>query len=438
MKLLRCFFPLTKFSPLLLLVGMLPGWIGVAVDAEESVLWDLSRDEIGSELSSGEMEKVDGAIRLRDGAAFAVPAEAFPDQRNFAVQVTLSLEELVQDGVFTVLRKESDEEDDGVSVFFNHKDDPYYARKVSSVVNKILMVSNGLNGRNAPKLDHPYTFTVAVRNGLATFYVDEVPVKTCFMELIPNGEPMWIGRNADPKAKTMPVTIHGVKVFGPDYEYVSPRESQSESPRGAVAGKGWALDVPKIEHPDWPKVLIYGDSISMGYRRSFIPEMLEENVYVFHCVHFVGGNVPEEALTEMAGSYEFDAIVFNNGLHSLSWTPDKVSDEVVMDRMRKLAHCFRNGSPQARLYYLMTTPHTAARPSPDEPVTALGDKNPVVIRLNTLTGQVMKEEKIEVIDAYAHLASRLELASGDGYHWQAPAYELLSKEIMARVLSCGR
>ncbi len=411
---------------------LLPGF-GLASQADEAVVWDLARNEIPTELRSGGIEMADGAVTLRDGAAFAIPADAFRDQRNFTVEITLSLKGLVRDGVFTVMRKQSGDKDDGFSLFFNYKDDPYHARQVSSVVNNILMTSGGVGGRQGPETDRPYTFTVAVRDGLATFYLDEVPVKTCFMELIANREPMWIGRNANPKAGHLPVTVHSVKVYGPGYRYVSKRESTGEFPRGAVAGKGWALDVPKIEHPEWPKVLIYGDSISMGYRRHFIPEMLKRNIYVFHCVHFVGGEVPEAALTEMAGRYAYDVIVFNNGLHSLSWTPDKISDEVVLERMRKLARCFQNGAPQARLFYLMTTPHTASRPAPDEPVSGLGDKNDVVIRLNTLSARVMKQEKIEVIDAYALLASRLDLAAGDKYHWQAPAYDLLSQQIIDRI-----
>jgi hypothetical protein len=254
------------------------------------------------------------------------------------------------------------------------------------------------------------------------------------MEMIPNGEPMWIGRNLKETDKSMPAVITGVKVYGPSFDYVSPKESKSDNPRGAVAGKGWALDVPEIEHPDWSKILIYGDSISMGYRRSFIPEMLKQEAYVFHCVHFVGGNVPKEALTEMAGHYEFDAIVFNNGLHSLGWTPDKVPDQLVHDRMSDLAQCFKTGAPQAEIFYLMTTPHTASKPAKDKPVEQFGDKNDVVIRLNTISAQVMQEEEIEIIDVYSILAEKLELASGDGYHWSSPAYEIISREISGRVL----
>lgn len=417
-----------------LLTVLLLAFTIAATTADEPVLWDLAKNEIPAAHKSGAVEKADGVVKLRDGASFAVPADAFPDQRNFTVQVTLSLDALVQDAVFTLMNKQSGVKDDGFAMFFNYKDKPYYARQVNSVVNKILMVGGTLNGRNEPEINKPVAFTMAVRNGLATFYIDDAPIKKCFMELIPNGEPMWIGRNDNAKAKTMPVTVHAVKVFGPAYSYVSKKETTGAFPRGAVAGKGWALDVPKIEHPEWPKVLIYGDSISGGYSGPFIAEMLKQHVYVFHCVHFVGGDVPEQALTEMAGRFKFDAVVFNNGLHSLGWTPDKVPDTLVLERMQKLTRCFKTGAPQAKIFYLMTTPHTAARPAPDKPVTAFGDKNDVVLRLNTLSAQVMKQENVEVIDAYALLAAHLDLASGDNFHWQSQAYQLLSQQITGRVL----
>ncbi len=401
--------------------------------ADDAPLWDLAKNEIPAALQTGKVEKADGKITLRDGAAFAVPAEAFPDPKNFTVQVTASLLELVQNTDFVAMSKQSDA-DDGFTFSMNYRDQPWYARRVAAYVNNIFMSANAIGGQKGPQANTPYTFTLAVRNGYATFYIDDAPYKTCYMEMIPNREPMWIGQGRGQNPKTMPAVISGVKVYGPAFKYVSKKENPGADPRGAVAGKGWALDIPKVEHPEWPKVLIYGDSISMGYRGSFIPEMLKHNVYVFHCCHFVGGDVPEQALTEMAGRYKFDAVVFNNGLHSLHWTADAMPDSVVQDRMRKLARCFKKGAPQAKIFYLLTTPHTAPKPAPDKPVESLGEKNSVVVRLNTLSAPVMKEEGIDLIDVYAILSKRLELAAGDGYHWQGGAYQIITGEIAKRVL----
>jgi len=403
--------------------------------ADDKALWDLATDPIQADLQSGNVTVVEGKVTLEDGAAFAVPAGAFPDQKNFTVQVTFEISELIEQSVFTIMSKQSGSDtDDGFTLDMNYRQTPYYARRIGSYVNNIFMQASGIGGKQGPQVDTPYTFTMSVRDGYASFYLDDRPFKKCFMEMIPNDQPMWIGRNLKPTDKTMPTVITGVKVFGASFDYISGKEAEKANPRGAVAGKGWALDVPKIEHPQWPKILIYGDSISMGYRGSFIPEMLKHQAYVFHCVHFVGGEVPKAALTEMAGRYQFDAIVFNNGLHSLHWTPDKVSDQVIRDRMRDLAQCFKTGAPQADIFYLMTTPHTAAKPAADQPVDQFGEKNDVVVRLNTISGQVMQEQGIEIIDVYSILAQQLELASGDGYHWSRPAYEIISREISADVL----
>jgi hypothetical protein len=65
-------------------------------------------------------------------------------------------------------------------------------------------------------------------------------------------------------------------------------------------------------------------------------------------------------------------------------------------------------------------------------VEALGEKNPIVLRINRIAEAVMREEKVEVIDAYTPLAVRLDLAAGDEYHWSSPAYKIMSDAIVAR------
>jgi len=54
-------------------------------------VWELSSNEIPAELQSGNIEKVDSNIALTDGAAFAIPAAAFKNPKNFTVQVTASI-----------------------------------------------------------------------------------------------------------------------------------------------------------------------------------------------------------------------------------------------------------------------------------------------------------------------------------------------------------
>ncbi len=184
--------------------------------SDDKPLWDLATDTIPTELQSGDIKKVDGKIALRDGAAFAVPATAFPDQKNFTVEVTFSISELVEQSLFTAMSKQSDSETgDGFTINMNYRETPYYARYIGSYVNNILMRSSGIGGQKDPQINTPYRFTLAVRDGYATFYLDERPFKQCFMEMIPNEESMWIGRNLKESDKPMPTVINSVKVYGP-------------------------------------------------------------------------------------------------------------------------------------------------------------------------------------------------------------------------------
>ena len=231
--------------PRTLLTTLLLAITGAAATADEPPLWDLAKNDIPAAQQSGSVEKADGVVKLRDGSSFAVPAQAFPDQKNFTVQVTLSLDALVQDSVFTVMNKQSSDKDDGFAMFFNYKDKPNYARQVNSVVNKVLMVGGAINGRNEPEINKPVTFTMAVRSGLATFYIDDAPIKKCFMEIIPNDGPMWIGRNDNAKSKTMPVTVS----WRGGRQRLGLGRSKARSPRMAQSTHLRRLHLRRLQRP---------------------------------------------------------------------------------------------------------------------------------------------------------------------------------------------
>ena len=140
----------------------------------------------------------------------------------------------------------------------------------------------------------------------------------------------------------------------------------------------------------------------------------------------------DAVIKEGAAVADFKLIFFNNGLHSLSWTPEKATDQQIADTTRAIVRGFKTGAPQAKLFWIATTPHTARRSDPSKPVDALGDKNPVVLRINRIAQDVMKEEGVEVIDMYTPFAAKLELAAGDEYHWSSPAYKMIADAVVAK------
>ena len=391
-------------------------------------LWDQAKDKIPEELNHGATRAADGTVTVGGDRYFGIPTEAFPDQENFTVQVTVLFPELSDGTSLNVLLKQrNDGEDTGLGLTCIYTPNWKVYRPIING-----MHIGGLRTNFQPNT--PYTFTVAVRQGSPSYYLNDAPGGQYFTMLLPNDEPMWVGKKLLPQEKPFgSASISALRVYGPDFSYKSPLEKVTAEPRGAIAAKNWMIDAPTVVDSSRPKLLFYGDSISGGYRQYLIPA-LEGRVYAYHWSHFVGGIDPKvDALIKQGASIaDFNLIFFNNGLHSLSWTPEKATDQQIIDTQRAIVRGFKAGAPQAKLFWIATTPHTARRSEPSKPVDALGDKNPVVLRINRLSEQVMKEEGVEVIDMYTPLAAKLELAAGDEFHWSGPAYKMISDAIVEK------
>ena len=409
-----------------LMLTLLLGTVACA----QAALWDLSKDKIPAELKHGGAYHEDGTVTLKADEWFGIPATCIPDQKNFTVQVTVRFPVLNPGTqVNLLLKQKRDGEDTGFGLScINQKNWTVYR----PIINGMHIGGNRLS----LQANVSYTFTVTARNGILAYYLNDLPGSRHFTLLLPNDEPLWIGKKLLPAEIPFATTeITSLKVFGADFKYVSPKEKQTAEPRGAIAGKSWAIDAPTVVDPNRPKILFYGDSISGGYG-PYLVAALEGKVYAYHWSHFVGGigTWAQSLLQEGSAIANFKIIFFNNGLHSLSWTPEKATDQQIAETTRSLVRGFKAGAPQAKLVWLTTTPHCAARPAPGKPVEALGDKNPVVLRINRIAAQVMKEEGVEVIDVYTPLAARLDLSGGDQFHWSGPAYKTIADAVASKTL----
>jgi lysophospholipase L1-like esterase len=169
-----------------------------------------------------------------------------------------------------------------------------------------------------------------------------------------------------------------------------------------------------------------------GYGKH-LRRVLEGRAYVYTWGGFVtdpdASKLSVRKFREAASIKPFDYIVFNNGLHSLHWTEDKVTDAQVKAVQRGICQAFKAAAPQAKVFWLATTPHTSRERNAARKVEAFGELNGMVQRINRLSAEVMREEGVPVIDAYSLLAARLDLAAGDAYHWTGEGYTLLSEFI---------
>ena len=378
-------------------------------------VWDLAKNAFAA--TTGKIERVDGRVVMDGASAFAIPNSAIPDASCFTIAMEIRFHELEERSNLGLLDQRVS--DTGFAV-----DALKWGAVGSPLATMVNGIAYGQNGFRASS-NQVWQFVFAVRDGVVAPYQNKVPGPQYLLRITPNLAPIWVGRTSVRK-DTKPISnyeILSLKVYGPDYKYYQPGESADTLKNGYVGGPGWLVRVPGKTDKPLPRILYYGDSISMGYGDRFAA-LMKNKATCYHWCHFVGGvaGFPTAAFEAAAGVAPFDVIVFNNGLHSLHWSPDKVTDEQIEGVLHNMVRAFRTGAPKATLVWAATTPHTAK----GRPVTGVGELNPVVLRINALAQKVMKEEGVDSVDLYALLKDRLDLAAGDQYHWSGDAYQLIA------------
>jgi len=188
-----------------------------------------------------------------------------------------------------------------------------------------------------------------------------------------------------------------------------------------------------------PKVLIIGDSISMGYMRP-LQELLKGKAVVMHnpgnAAHSSHGR---EHLDEWLGDTEWDVIHFNHGLHDLKWVDDKGAAtrsrdnghlqipleeyeqnmEAIVKRLKKT---------KAKIIFATTTPF------PDEPSGPLREIEQCQ-KYNAVALKIMKKHDITVNDLYGFALPKLEeLQQPNNVHFKPEGSKALAKEVAKYVL----
>ena len=366
--------------------------------------------------------KLEKPVALSETSSIKVPCTAIPDTTAFTIEAKVKFDSVDEQRTFNLFDQRTS--DTGFSYKFTRF--PRIGSPMGLDVNGVFY--NVAWFRTNPGESH--TYVISAKRGLIVCYVDGRIVKRIFAVITPNLNPIVVGGPAGGRFKTMEgVTLEELNFYGPGKEYFAKGETM-EFATGFRGGKGWMIEVPSKPDPALPSLLYIGDSISVGYTRP-LKALAEGRVNTYHWMTFVGdpGTRDFTNWAEVASQAKFDYIVFNNGLHSLHWTEDKVTDAQIEDITRGMVNALRKGCPGARLIWLSTTPHTERSPG-----SGLGDRNPIVLRINRIAEKVMKDEKIDIIDGYGLLKEHLDWTRGDGYHWNDNGYKLIAETIIDRTI----
>jgi len=162
--------------------------------------------------------------------------------------------------------------------------------------------------------------------------------------------------------------------------------------------------------PGLPRVLLIGDSISMGYTLP-VRKLLEGKANV-HRVPENGGPTSNgvakiDKWLTVNGSNKWDVIHFNWGLHDLKVTKEghQISPQQYEKNLQQLVKTLK--ATGAKLIWASTTPVPEATVNPPR-------KNEDVIQYNAIAAKIMKDEGIAINDLYAAILPKLK-------DWQRPA-----------------
>ncbi|MFT3882596.1 MAG: SGNH/GDSL hydrolase family protein [Gemmatales bacterium] len=152
-----------------------------------------------------------------------------------------------------------------------------------------------------------------------------------------------------------------------------------------------------VDVPGLPRILLIGDSISMGY--TLPVRKLYEGTANVHRPPENGGPTTTglakiDSWLTVNGSNKWDVIHFNWGLHDLKVTKegDQVSPDEYEKNLRLLVKKLK--ATGAKLIWATTTPVPGGKLNPPR-------KNEDVIQYNAIALKIMKEEGIAIDDLYA-------------------------------------
>ncbi len=190
--------------------------------------------------------------------------------------------------------------------------------------------------------------------------------------------------------------------------------------------------MPIEDREGLPRVLLLGDSVSIGYT---LPtrKLLEGKANVHrNAVTNVSSQLAAESVYEWLGNKKWDVIYFNFGAYDLVIEKDgavAVPPDRYENNLRVIIAKIRSHSPGARLIFATTMP------VPTEQIRSkfkfAGDNAEAY---NLIAAKVMRESEIIISDLCALVAPRLaEWQIPGNIHFHRAAYEAIAQEVANRV-----
>jgi acyl-CoA thioesterase-1 len=189
-----------------------------------------------------------------------------------------------------------------------------------------------------------------------------------------------------------------------------------------------AAFAPIEDRPGLPRVLLIGDSISIGYTQP-VRELLKDKANV-HRIPANGGPTKNGLanIDKWLGNGHWDVIHFNWGIHDLKFMPDgkrQVEPEDYEKNLQTLVGKLKASG--AKLVWATTTPIPEGELNPPRTFGKVPEYNEIALR-------IMKENGVAIDDLNTAITPHLsEMQNPKDVHYKPEGYALLAKQVAGSI-----
>jgi hypothetical protein len=425
--------------------------VGAAGAQVPKPVWELGRDPIDPAATVGDVRIVDGVVKLDCGNAFALPPDVLGDQKDYTIEIEFRRGAAFQnlprmEGALKLLSNRDPDAKAGMSLIYFP---PGWDRNggIGNVVG--LEVNTYWNGETGGLAGNDFnTYSLVVKDREASLYRNGM-LLAMTGAIRPSRRPLalggagWRGTARYGVASgpvPEPYELRALRIY--DVALAPAGYDPSTGVMRNISGEGYNMQCAVVEDPSLPRILVVGDSISMGYRR-FISERLKGRAFVDYWVggSWFDGSVKPDDFPALRA---WDGVLANGPYEVVSWNamtlhmwngaPGRVDEANYPGQMDRVLEHLRKTAPGTRFIWVNCTPWRTT-PESGRPVLDR-ERNDRIVRLNAVTDRIMAGHGIPVVDLHALCLTRLDTVSDgcqDAVHWKEEVYREMADKILVEI-----
>lgn len=392
-------------------------------------IWELAAGSIDPQLTKGTVELVDGVVKFDGTNALSLPASLIGDKKDYTIEFEVKRPpETVPDRRIHLVSNFDGEKKTGFGIIYCP---PEY--------NAALIFLNGYQtAEHRGFLNDAFNkVTIVVKDRKLSFFKNGL-ILTMTEECKPSDLPLTFGgieRNPAGSYEFKNIKIYNEAVFPTGFD-------QSAERMRNYSGEGYFMQRVEIKDPTLPRILVVGDSISMGYR-SFITEHFKGRAYVDYWVG--GGWFGETAKgPDSPAKRVWNGVLSNGPYDVISWNamtlhmwngyPGRCDEKTYPANMTEVVEHLQKTAPNTRIIWVRCTPWRTT-PDTGHP-TYDTTRNDAIVRLNKVTDTIMTGHGIPEVDLYALAEKRFDTVpagSKDALHWSTEVSREMAGEIIKEI-----